>query len=97
MTNGEQCALRKKRIEFWAKAESRCTLPPTKPKRNTGVLHFVQDDGFKKERDWVHSSLICSCGLRVAPTGEERRPTHGAVHRSAGEPVLRRRDLTVVL
>jgi hypothetical protein len=26
-----------------------------------------------------------------------RRPTHGAVHRSAGEPVLRRRDLTVVL
>jgi hypothetical protein len=26
-----------------------------------------------------------------------RRPTHGAVHRSAGEPVLRRRDLTVAL
>jgi hypothetical protein len=35
--------------------------------------------------------------VRDVKAGEARRPTHWAVRRGAGEPVLRRRDLTVVL
>jgi hypothetical protein len=46
----------------------------------------------------VHAAVSPGAvGFELKEAAEARRPTHGAVHRSAGEPVLRRRDLTVAL